>query len=58
MQDNLGLIQLLLDAGDAAGLVGVLVVVEEVVDSGPVNVPVLTSRADLIEGVLGQELVH
>lgn len=58
VQNNFGIVELLLDLGDAARFVGVLVVVEVILQRRERNVAVIVGRLDLVERNLGQELVH
>lgn len=58
VQNDLGLVQLLLDPGDTARLVGVLVVVQVVLHGGEGNAAIRGGRFDRCERDLGEELVH
>ena len=58
MQDNLGLVQLLLDFGDAARLVGILILDDVLLQRWIWDLVILGLALDRSDRFLGEELVH
>jgi len=58
VEDDLGLVELLLDLGDAVGLVGVLVRLDELLEGGELERVIGGGGVYRRDRLLGQELVH